>query len=81
MKKQKQKQRWYIQRIKLNSQGYDSSGNYYGLGGNVFYCYSQCGNYDFIIRGTRETAKCAYQFVQNASDKLGACLKLNTSGM
>jgi hypothetical protein len=74
MPKSKQRQRWYIRRIRLNAQGYAAHGEYYGTGRSpLWFAHSADGELDFIIRGSRSYAVCAYQWVRITSDPEWAC--------
>lgn len=73
-------QRWYVRRIRLNSQGYDSSGCYWGVGIPLWCCYSADWKLEFHIRGQRDYAVCAYQWARNHKDPVAACAHLDATG-
>jgi hypothetical protein len=76
----KPRSRWFIRRIRLNSQGYDVQGTYWGTGKPLWYAYSADGQYDFELRGSRDFVTAAYQWVRNTSDPERACRYLRSSG-
>lgn len=50
--------RLYLRRVRLDSGGYDPNGTYFGTGAPLFWCASDCGEIDFVLRGaSREVAK------------------------
>jgi hypothetical protein len=50
--------RLHLVRKYLNAGGYDSNGTYFGHGGPLYWCASESGNVDFMLRAaTREAAK------------------------
>lgn len=73
--------RWYVQRVHINYQGYDRSGNYWGMGPpSLWYCYSADDKYAFYIRGTREYAREAYNFVRKSPDPAQVCFNIRMRG-
>lgn len=72
--------RWYIRRVRLNNQGYDRQGSYWGGGIPLWYVYDANGKFEFHIRGHKDYARCAYQWARRTSDVAGACRQLNANG-
>jgi hypothetical protein len=81
MPKSKQLQRWYVRRIRLNAQGYTAQGEYYGVGGPLWFAHSADDSLDFTVRGSRSYAVCAYRWVRLVSDPEYACRYLNANGL
>ena len=77
----KPQQRWYIKRVKFNHEGYDPDGNYYGIGKPLWYVHNANGDYDFFIRGTRDYARCAYQWARQQRNIYEACRYLTSYGI
>lgn len=73
-------QRWYVRRVHVNRDGYDSSGNYWGGGTPLWYCYSADGTLDFHVRGHRDWARICYESVRTYHDPLYAARYVNESG-
>jgi hypothetical protein len=40
----------YLRRVRLDSQGYDKHGAYFGLGAPLYWCASEDGAIDFTFR-------------------------------
>lgn len=45
-----------LRRIRINSQGYDSGGAYWGIGQPLYWCGSDCGGVDMWFRATDRNA-------------------------
>ena len=48
----------YLRRVHIDSGGYDCNGTYFGLGAPLYWCASQDGSIDYMLRADdREHAK------------------------
>jgi len=74
------KPRWYIRRVKLSSTGYTSDGAYWGHAAPLWHCHCPDLDLSFHIRGTRDTARCAYQWVRASSDPERAAKHIDATG-
>lgn len=48
---------WHLQRVRINSGGYDAGGAYWGLGTPLWFVQDQDGNSKFFRARDRDTAK------------------------
>ena len=74
--------RFYIRRVRLNRDGYTSQGYYYGNNGiPLWQVHSADDEYEFLIRGHRDYARCAAQFVQRLDHerRLTACNRITAT--
>lgn len=56
--------RFYLQRVRINSGGYDSGGAYWGIGAPLWRYESECGSADGFLRSRdREAAKGAIRAI------------------
>lgn len=40
----------HVQKVRINSGGYDRNGTYFGVGGSLYWIYSDDGDVDFVVR-------------------------------
>jgi len=74
--------KWFTRRVIINQQGYDSSGNYWGLDKPLYWCHDQEDTQDFYIRGTKDYAHAAIDFVRNLpeADRERAIHRITSTG-
>ncbi len=76
-------QRWYVRRVRINLDGYDRSGNYWGGSGGgtpLWHCYSADGALECHVRGHRDWARTCYENVRAHNDPAYAAQYVSASG-